>query len=341
MPPVLTQRGGADRVPPMIQLTHSLDHWTLHTPLVISRRSIPSVDTVLVRLTDGTATGQGEAAGVNYHGETMAVMAGELDAMAEQLVNGLTREALREAMPPGGSRNAIDAALWDLEAKQSGQSVWQRLNMVPQPVITAATIGIGTPDVMATTARGFAGLPLLKLKLNAEDPVARVAAVRAARPDARLIVDANESWSVALVEAIAPALAALGVEMIEQPVPAGQDALLAGVKSPLPIGADESCQTLADIDRLAPYYNVINIKLDKCGGLTEALMMVDRAKALGLDLMVGCMVSTSLSMAPAFVIAQHCRWVDLDGPILLASDRPHGMDYSGGMVSVPDARLWG
>lgn len=325
----------------MLRLTHSLDHWELRTPLVISRRTIEAVDTIVVTLDDGGVTGQGEAAGVNYHGETMAVMEAELDAMAGPLAQGMTRDALREAMPPGGARNAVDAALWDFEAKQSGVSVWKRLALDPQLVVTAATIGIGTPDMMATTARGFAGMPLLKLKLNADEPVARVAAVRAARPDARLIVDANESWSVALVEEMAPALAALGVEMIEQPVPAGRDSELAGVTSPLPIGADESCQTLADIDRLAPFYQVINIKLDKCGGLTEALMMVVRAQELGLDLMVGCMVSTSLSMAPAFVIAQHCRWVDLDGPILLAADRRYGMDFTRGRMSVPDPRLWG
>ncbi len=325
----------------MLRLCHSLDHWTLRTPLVISRRTIEAVDTLLVTLSDGAAAGQGEAAGVNYHGETMAVMAAELDAMAGPLAGGLTREALREAMPPGGARNAIDAALWDWQAKSSGHSVWQQLGIAPQPVITAATIGIGSPAVMAATAKGFAGLPLLKLKLNADNPVERVAAVRAARPDARLIVDANESWSVALVEAVAPALADLGVEMIEQPVPAGRDAELAGVTSPLPIGADESCQTLADINRLAPFYQAVNIKLDKCGGLTEALLMAARARELGLDLMVGCMVSTSLSMAPAFVIAQQCRWVDLDGPILLSADRAHGMDYAGGRVSLPDPLLWG
>lgn len=325
----------------MIQLTHSLDHWPLRNPLVISRRTIKAVDTLLVRLSDGKHIGQGEAAGVNYHGETMAVMQGELDAMAPALAAGISRDDLRAAMSPGGARNALDAALWDLEAKRSGVPVWQTLGMVPKPVVTAATIGIGSPEVMVRTAQGFAGLPLLKLKLNRDDPVARVAAVRQARSDARLIVDANESWTLDLLKAVACDLAALGVEMIEQPLPAGEDAALAGIGLPLPIGADESCQTLADVARLAPYYAVMNIKLDKCGGLTEALMMVDAARALGLDLMVGCMVSTSLSMAPAFVIAQHCRWVDLDGPILLADDRAHGMDYTAGMVSVPDARLWG
>lgn len=325
----------------MLRLSHSIDHWPLRTPLVISRRTISAVDTLRVQLEDGAFVGQGEAAGVNYHGETMAVMQGQLDAMAGAVASGIDRQALRAAMPPGGARNALDAALWDLEAKRSGQTVWQMLGLTPRPVMTAATIGIGTPDVMAATARHFSGLPLLKLKLNRDDPVARVAAVRQARGDARLIIDANASWTLDLLEHVAPPLAALGVEMIEQPLPVGEDEVLAGRRFALPIGADESCQTLADIDRLAPYYNVINIKLDKCGGLTEALMMVERANALGLDVMVGCMVSTSLSMAPAFAIAQTSRWVDLDGPILLAADRPHGMDFTGGIVSVPDPMLWG
>ena len=325
----------------MIRLSHSMDHWPLRSPLVISRRTIAAVDTLLVRLSDGEVTGQGEAAGVNYHGETMAVMQAELDAMAPVLADGIDRQALRTAMPPGGARNALDAALWDLEAKRSGIPVWQSLGIDPKPVVTAATIGIGSPDAMAGAALGFAGLPLLKLKLNGDDPVGRVAAVRQARPDARLIVDANESWTLDLLYSVAEALAGMGVEMVEQPLPVGADAALGGFRFPLPIGADESCQTLADIDRLAPYYDVINIKLDKCGGLTEALMMVDRARAIGLAVMVGCMVSTSLSMAPAFVIAQSCRWVDLDGPILLANDRRWGMDFTGGQVSVPDPRLWG
>ena len=239
-------------------------------------------------------------------------------------------------IPPGAARNALDCALWDLEAKAAAVPLWKLagLKMPPVALQTAFTISLGEPAVMEADAAQAAarGFGLLKLKLTGDGDRARVAAVRKGAPDARLIVDANESWGGLDIAAEAAALAALGVEMIEQPVPVGQDALLDGVKSPVPFVADESCQSVADIEMRAQYYDGINIKLDKAGGLTEALAMRREAEARGLKVMVGCMLSTSLGIAPAFLAAQGADWVDLDGPILLAEDRESGFRFESGMI---------
>jgi L-alanine-DL-glutamate epimerase-like enolase superfamily enzyme len=249
------------------------------------------------------------------------------------------REAVQTLLPPGAARNALDCALWDLAAKAAGVPLWRYagLSAAPVPLVTAFTISLGEPAVMeADAARAAArGFGLLKLKLTGEGDIARVAAVRSGAPHARLIVDANESWGDLDIAAEAAALAALGVEMIEQPVAAGQDALLAEVRAPLPLLADESCHSAADVARLAPYYDGVNIKLDKAGGLTEALKIADAAQERGLKVMVGCMLCTSLAVGPAFLVAQRADWVDLDGPALLAEDRPDHFGFTGGTIAPP------
>jgi L-alanine-DL-glutamate epimerase-like enolase superfamily enzyme len=247
------------------------------------------------------------------------------------------RFAVQTLLPAGAARNALDCALWDLEAKAAGMPLWQLAGLAaaPKPLQTAFTISLGEPDIMQADATKAAarGFGLLKLKLTGEGDRERVAAVRRGAPAARMIVDANESWAGLDIEAEAAALAALGVEMIEQPVPVGQDALLDGVNSPVPFLADESCQSAKDIELCARHYEGINIKLDKAGGLTEALSMAREAEARGLKLMVGCMLSTSLGVSPAFLAAQGADWVDLDGPILLAEDREDGFRFEGGVIS--------
>ena len=263
--------------------------------------------------------------------------------MAGPIGDGAGRDDLLRLMPRGAARNALDAALWDLQAKEQGRSVWQLAGLAPPgPLTTAFTISLGDPARMEADARAAAGrYPLLKLKLAGEGDLDRVAAVRRGAPRARLIVDANEAWTGRDVAAEAAALAPLGVELIEQPVAAGRDGLLDGVVSPIPLCADESCQDRADLDRCAGRYAAINIKLDKAGGLTEALALAAEARARGLEIMAGCMLATSLGIAPAFLAAQGARWVDLDGPLLLAKDRDPGIAFDGATMAPPPAALWG
>ncbi len=263
--------------------------------------------------------------------------------MAGPVGSGAGRHDLLALMPRGAARNALDAALWDLEAKERGRPAWQLAGLAPPaPLTTAFTISLGAPARMEADARAAAArYPLLKLKLAGEGDRARVAAVRRGAPVARLIVDANEAWTGRDVAAEAAALAALGVELVEQPVAAGQDALLDGIVSPIPLCADESCQDRADLDRCTGRYAAINIKLDKAGGLTEALALAGEAQARGLAVMVGCMLSTSLGVAPAFLAAQGARWIDLDGPLLLARDRDDGIAFDGATMAPPSAGLWG
>ena len=245
-------------------------------------------------------------------------------------------------MPAGAARNAIDCALWDFEAKTSGRRVHELAGLsAPAPVTTCFTISLGTPDEMAAKARAAAHRPLLKLKLGGSGDAERVAAVRAAVPQARLVADANEAWTIDQLPALMQACRRARIELVEQPLPAGQDDALATLERLVPLCADESVHTAADLPRLARLYDAVNIKLDKTGGLTEALAMSAAAQAAGLKIMMGCMVGTSLGMAPALLLAQRAAWVDLDGPLLLASDREHGLRYDGGTVFPPEAALWG
>ena len=323
-----------------MKLTVTPETWAYAKPFKIAYAVRTELPLVHVRLEEGPWSGQGEGVGVSYLGENQASLLEDLARVRGDVEAGIDRETLHRLLPAGGARNALDCALWDLECKRTGETIWRRLGREPKPVQTVYTVSIDDPEVMAAEAASGPSTHL-KIKLDSVDPVERIAAVRAARPDATLIVDANQSWTIETLNHAAPALARLGVAMIEQPLPRGEDSPLDGYDGPLPIGADESCQTATDLAGLPSGYSVINIKLDKTGGLTGALAVAKAARARGYELMVGCMAGTSLSMAPAFVVAQLCRYVDIDGPLLMAKDREPGLVYQDGRVSAPDPALWG
>ncbi len=317
----------------MISIFARIERWPVAGAFVIARGSKTHVDVVVVEARAGDHVGRGEATPIYYKGET----ANSCLAQIEGLPKRIDRHLLQSILPHGAARNAVDAALWDLEAQQAGMPVWQLAGLAPPlPLLSAFTISLGLPEVMERDAQARAAYPILKLKLAGEGDIERVAAVRRGAPDARLIVDANEAWTDRDVAAEAAQLAALGVEMVEQPVKAGADHLLDGVHCALPLYADESCQDRADLARLKGRYQGINIKLDKAGGLTEALALKAEAEAMGFEIMVGCMLSTSLGVAPAFLVAQSARWVDLDGPALLAKDREDGFSFEAGRVAPYD-----
>lgn len=307
---------------------------------MISRRRCDTTDVLLLNLTKDGVTGRGEAAGINYKGETPDTMQAELDAFFASLSEPLTRSMIQKNLPPGGARNALDCALWDLEAKLSGQSVFDLADSIAEPVQTAFTLSLDKPEAMARAAAATT-LPVLKLKLAGETPLECVAAVHQARPDAEIVVDANEALSFDQLRYVAAELGALNVKLIEQPLPRDADDVLRTFDSPVPLCADESCMTAKDIPRLTGCYDVVNIKLDKCGGLTAAIELSEAAEAANMDLMVGCMLGTSLAMAPAMVIAPRCAFVDLDGPLLLADDRPQALHIENGFIQPPEASLWG
>ncbi len=316
----------------------TVERWPVAGSFVISRGAKTHVDVVRCVVTDGNHQGFGEATPIYYKGETAEDSAEAIRRYAGEL----DRAAVNAAMAAGAARSALDCALWDLEARQSGKPVWALAGLSAAPVAlqTAFTISVDSPATMeAAAARAAgAGYALLKCKLTGTGDVERVAAVRRGAPAARLIVDANESWGEADIAREASAMAELGVELIEQPVPAGQDERLCDIRSPVPFCADESCQTSADLDRLS-MYDAINIKLDKAGGLTEALRLAAGARARGQSVMVGCMLGTSLGIAPAFLVAQGARWVDLDGALLLERDREGALKAEAGML-LPGS-LWG
>jgi len=324
-------------------LTSRIECWPVAGSFVIARGAKTHVDVVVVEIADGTFVGRGEATAIYYHGESAESVAAQAASIARQIAAGASRVDLADLLPRGAARNAVDAALWDIEAKRAGLRVWQLAGLaMPKPVQSAFTISLAAPGKMEADARAAAArYPLLKLKLAGEGDLDRVAAVRRGAPSARLVVDANESWTGRDVAAEASALLPFSVELIEQPVTAGEDHLLDGVESPIPLCADESCQDRADLPRCAGRYAAINIKLDKAGGLTEALALAGEARAKGLDLMVGCMLSTSLGIAPATLVAQQARWVDIDGPLLLARDRADPIRFEGGVASPPSPALWG
>ncbi|WP_164156182.1 N-acetyl-D-Glu racemase DgcA [Sandarakinorhabdus rubra] len=311
----------------------------------IARGAKTHVDVVLATVVDGVAVGRGEGTAIYYKGDSAEAALAALQGVADAVSAGATRADLLSLLPAGAARNALDCALWDLEAKQSGRRVWQMLGLPqPQPMLTAYTISLGDPATMAAAAAAVRGRELLKVKLGGEGgpaaDIERLAAVRRAAPDARLIVDANEGWGGTDVARTLASLAPLGVELVEQPVPAGRDAELDGIKAAVPIAADESCHTRASLDAIVGRYSHINIKLDKAGGLTEALALRHAAAARGLGVMTGCMLCTSLAIAPAFHVAMQSEFADLDGP-LLVEDRPHGLVFEGSDVFPPQAALWG
>ncbi|MBB5518931.1 N-acetyl-D-Glu racemase DgcA [Amphiplicatus metriothermophilus] len=316
--------------------------WPMRAPFRITGYVFETIDAVVVEISEGGHVGRGEGCGVYYLNDVADGMLDSIEALRSDIEGGLTREELQSALPAGGARNAVDCALWDLTAKQTGKSVWELTEIEPRPVQTVFTIGIEeTPEKMAAKAAGARAFPVLKVKLDGEQPVERIAAIRAVRPDATLVIDANQGFSLDQLKEVAAPLGELGVAMIEQPLRRGEDEGLAGFDSPVPICADESCLHRGELPAALERYDMINIKLDKTGGLTEGLALAREARAAGKRVMVGNMVGTSLSMAPAFVVAQLCDFVDLDGPLNLKSDYAGGMSYDGGMVSAPSPGFWG
>jgi len=332
---------------PSLTLAARIERWPIAGGFTISRgaktEAVVIVAEVSRQAPNGKAiVGRGECVPYARYGETPEGTLEAILAMQGALDGGLDRLGLQGEMRAGAARNALDCALWDLEAKVAEKRIWELLGLsAPRPLTTAYTISLGTPETMAEATAKAARRPLLKIKLGGDGDEARIAAVRKAAPDAELIVDANEAWTDGNLERHLAACAAAGVTMIEQPLPAGQDQALARIKRPVSVCADESVHDRASLEGLRERYDAINIKLDKTGGLTEALVMAESAKALGFDLMVGCMVATSLAMAPALTIAQGARVVDLDGPLLLAKDRDDGLRYDGSTVYPPGAELWG
>lgn len=316
----------------------SRDVFRLAQVFTISRGSRTEAQVLTVRISDGGVTGWGECVPYARYDETLESVTAEI----EGLPSSFTRADLYDLLPAGAARNAVDCALWDLEAKQTGKRVWELAGLsAPRPEITAYTLSLDTPEKMQAQAALHAHRPLLKIKLGTPDDMPRLEAVRAGAPDAQIIIDANEGWSAQVYADLAPHLVRLGVSLVEQPLPAGEDDALIGMDRPVPVCADESCHDRASLPKLKGKYDVVNIKLDKTGGLTEALALRDAALAEGYDVMVGCMVGSSLAMAPATLVAQGAKVVDLDGPLLLAEDRQNALIFDAAGVHPPTAKLWG
>jgi len=329
-------------VNPAPALRIHIETWPITGQFTISRGAKTEAKVVVAELSDGDTIGRGECVPYARYGESVEGVAAALEAMTGALANGMTRADLQSAMPAGAARNALDCAFWDFEAKCSGRPVHVLAGLpAPRALTTSYTISLGTPEAMASAAQAAAARPLLKIKLGGDGDAERIKAIRAAVPTAELIVDANEGWTPDNLMANLRACAAAGVTLIEQPLPADADEALAGIERPVPVCADESAHDRASLPALRSKYDAVNIKLDKTGGLTEALLMAADARELGLKIMSGCMVATSLSMAPAMLIAQAAQWVDLDGPLLLAKDREHGLRYDGSLVQPALRDLWG
>ncbi|MET1028235.1 MAG: N-acetyl-D-Glu racemase DgcA [Dongiaceae bacterium] len=323
-----------------VTVTH--ESWPIAGTFTISRGSKTSAEVVVVELTEGKATGRGECVPYARYGESIESVIAEIEKHRVALEDGADRDAVSKLLSAGAARNAVDCALWDLEAKRAGKPAWKLAELKePRALMTAYTLSLAAPDEMALAAAQNLHRPLLKLKLSGPQDLDRVQAVSRAAPQSKLIVDANEGWSVADYKKLAPQLQALNVILIEQPLPAGDDEALREIEKPIPICADEACHDSATLEKLAGKYQAVNIKLDKTGGLTEALKMAKAAKAQGFQVMVGCMVGTSLGMAPAFLVGQQASLVDLDGPLLLAKDRDSGFVYEGSFMQPAKSRLWG
>ena len=317
--------------------------FALNTPFRISRGVQTDVEVLTVTITDGACTGQGETVGVDYRHETLDLLERQVAAVADAVEEGASRTDLLQLMGPGGARNAVDCALWDLQAKRSGRGAWQAAGLAaPAPVPVTVTLSLDTPVRMAEAARNARPYSALKLKLGeGDEDIARVAAVRSAAPDAVLLCDVNEAWTFDQLCRYTPDLQSLGLRFIEQPLKAGEDAALAGYDSTITLCADESCFDRADLPLVCQRYDAINIKLEKTGGLTEALLLARAAQALGLKVMAGCMVSTSLSIAPALLLSHVGLWFDLDGPTYLTHDRVPAIRFADGVAFPPDPALWG
>ena len=318
------------------------EKFDLHTPFVISRGTRVDTTVVVVEISEDGKKGWGESCPTPHYGESVKSVMAHISEIAPKIEAGLSREELQTTMPPGAARNAIDCALWDLEAKQSGKNIAELMgHSCPNNLQSVETISIGTAEAMGKKAATLASFPTIKVKMNAEDIKNRIEAVHKNAPAARIIVDANESWTLDLVKQVAETLKENGVVMLEQPLPPKDDELLRGLNAPLPLGGDESCHVAADLGRLKGIYDVVNIKLDKTGGLTEAKKLLDLAKDMGFDIMVGCMVGTSLSMAAGMFIASEASFVDLDGPTMLERDRDHALTIKDGQMSTLDPKLYG
>ena len=326
-----------------MNLTVSIERWPLQRAFTISRGSKTEAVVVVAELERDGHRGRGEAVPYLRYGETPEGVAAAIEAMGAALRGGLDRIGLQTAMASGAARNALDCAFWDLAAKQAGRPAHELAALpAPKSVVTAYTVSLDKPETMGDAAASATGRPLLKVKLGGgRDDAERIAAVRRAAPSAELIVDANEGWKEEDLERNLAACAHAGVTLIEQPLPEGRDAALARIRRTIPVCADESVHDRTSLDAISGKYDAINVKLDKAGGLTEALALAAEAERRGFGIMVGCMVATSLAMAPAMLVAQQARVVDLDGPLLLAEDRPHGLRYEGSIVYPAEPVLWG
>lgn len=321
-----------------MSLSVTRDTFCLAQAFTIARGTKTEAQVLTVTARDGTHQGWGECVPYARYGETLDTVTAEIDSLG----GSLDRVALQDALPAGAARNAVDCALWDLEAKRAGKRVWQLAGLAkPGPEVTAYTLSLDTPDNMRAAAAKNAHRPILKIKLGTPDDMARLEAVRSGAPDPVIIVDANEGWTAEIYADLAPHLLRLGVAMVEQPLPADQDGMLAEIARPLPVCADESCHDRASLPALAGKYDIVNVKLDKTGGLTEALALRTAAEAAGFGIMVGCMVGSSLAMAPALLVAQGVAFTDLDGPLLLAQDRADGLRFDADGVHPAQRALWG
>lgn len=326
----------------MLRLAVRTESWPIRGRFAISRGAKTAAEVVLVELRQSGSRGVGECVPYARYGETCASVTAQIESLRQAIQQGMDRVQLQQAMPPGAARNALDCALWDLQAKLSQKRAWELTGLpAPKPLVTAYTLSLDSPPNMYRAALEQADRPLLKLKLAGQGDIERVRNVRKGAPKARLIVDANEGWDVGAYESMVPELLRLGVELIEQPLPAADDEVLRSLPRPIPICADESCHDTASLEGLRGKYDTINIKLDKTGGLTEALRLRKAAEAEGMQIMVGCMLATSLSMAPATLLAQGAAFVDLDGPLLLEEDRVPGLKFSDSVVEPPQPALWG
>jgi len=326
-----------------VKLRIDAESWAYKVPFRVSRGAEAALDVIVVTLNDLQGhIGRGEAAGVDYHGETMTSMRAQLEAVRPKLECGIDFEGLAALLPPGGARNAVDCALWDLIAKQRCTPVWELAGVAnPRRLTSSITLGIDTDAAVAAGARRYAEWPLIKVKVDGKRHLDAVRLVRAACPSAGIIVDPNQAWDCDLLNRLAPELKSLGVVLIEQPVPHGEDATLRGYTGKVRLAADESVDDRAGLETVKDWYQVVNVKLDKTGGLTEALALARHARTLGLQAMVGCMAGTSLAMAPGMVVGQLAEFVDLDGPLLHAEDREHGIQYDRGLMQLPSSDLWG
>lgn len=324
-----------------MKVKHYTQRWPIRGSFTISRGSKTQAETIIVEIEHQGLTGRGECVPYARYDESIASVLQQIADVIPEIERGITREQLQPLLPAGAARNAIDCAMWDLECKQTGQSVWSQIGLHAESLTTAYTLSLDTPENMEKAALENAERPLLKLKLGGAEDLARVQAVRRGAPNAKIILDANEAWTIEAYKQLIPELIKLDVAMIEQPFHADRDSVLASLERPIPICADESCHDRHSLEKVSGLYDMVNIKLDKTGGLTEALKLKAKAQSLGLRIMVGCMVSSSLSMAPAFVVAQGAEVVDLDGPLLLSEDIENGFEFDNNSMLPFQHKLWG